>query len=309
MKEEYIYKASPYLYREGMQLVEYNEKVNVSSEEMDTFLSKKLVRDIDMNILDVLMKYKVLNKHILEQYFSVFFTEYEGKDLKKNLKKLSDLGILKRYAYQYKRGKEETRTPFFYSPASGAYRYAKKFSKVGSIPDYKSYEITGENAYKMLAVNQFHVFFIKQNYSLIRRNYLHKVDSYGKLNEQIYIDAAFHLHTERLKKKTLDMLVVPVRNNKEWQDELNEYFAKLNAYLESPRPLISSPFIIILAESDNHIKDIHKYMKKLKIDLNGNILLYTTDLIVARENICDYLMQCDEDEEGNVRIQIKKLSL
>lgn len=302
-----LYKSSPYIYRENMQLVEYNEKSNVSTSEITKFLAKKLIGPLDMAILDALYVYKILNRHILELYLSYTVPKYKDKDLKNTLKKLVGLGMLIRYAYEYDEEGEAKKTPYFYALSLGSFKYVQRFTKHESCDEYMVMDT--DTAYKFLAVNQFHVFFLKDYKDKVIKDIFHKNIAVGK--ENITLDASFRLKTKKLENKYVDIVVIPVRQNEEWKNELVSKILLLEEYTE--KQYSYSPIFIFLAESDKHIKDIDLVIKENKIDSRGKIRLYTTDLQVAREPICNYLYECLPEKEGNstgnVILAVRKLLL
>lgn len=277
-----------------MQLVSYNKKSNTSVTEMTKFIAKGLVGSLDMAIIDTLFTYKILNRHILEQYLSYTVPNYKSKGIKNKLKKLVELGIIIRYAYEYEDNSEISKTPYFYSLSYGAYKYMARFSKA-VCGDYENMDTN--TSYKLLATNQFHVLFLKAYGDIVSHEYLNKTISMG--NQILTLDAAFRIKTRKVANKFVDLVVIPVRQNDMWKDELIAKIMQLIEYTEITNSVIHSPIFVFLAENDNHIKDIDLVIRKNKIDFKGNIRLYTTDLQIAREPICDYLYECLHSDELN----------
>ena len=306
-QKEFLYKSSPFIYREEMQLRLYNEKSNVTRKEMHTFIGKNYLNDIDMDILNILFVLKVLNRHVLQQYIWNLKTEYEGKDLKNTLKKLVELGVLLRYSFEYEEQDDTQSTPYFYALSYGAYLYMQKFSSHAkeTTEDYE--EVTVDTAYKLLAANQFYVFFQKEYGSLVKREILNHTVTYGE-GKRLVIDLSIRLKSRNLRSGFLDILLIPVRRTPGWKESLVDKVTAYMEYLSCDNPLIASPLLLFLAESDEHIREIHLLAKDNKIDFKGTLQLYTTDTQVAREPILNYLYDCEEDGDS-ISLVVKSIEL
>lgn len=305
---EFLYKTSPFVYREGMYLRLCNDKSNVTRKEMHSFIGKRYLSDIDMDILNILYTLKVLNRHVLQQYLWNMKSEYEGKDLKNTLKKMVELGILLRYTYEYADEQGDVQsTPYFYSLSYGAYLYMQKFStrSKGATEDYE--ELVADTAYKILAVNQFYVFFLKEYEHLIKREIFHHTVTFGD-NKRLTIDLSLRLKARNLSSGFLDILVVPVRKEPGWKEQLKDMIAEYIEYMSCDNSLLSSPVLLFLAESDEHIKEVYSTIKDGKIDFKGTLRLYTTDTQVAREPILNYLYDCEESGD-NLSLVVKSINI
>lgn len=292
MSQELLYMRSPFVYHEGMQLKRYNKKTDVNTLELSKFISRTYINTIDMAILDAIYDFEILNRHCLELYLKLT----TKADIKSNLKKLVALGIIARHAYEYEEDYERKQTPYFYSLTPGAFKYLQRFHH-----DKKHYPIiTTDNAYRKLSLNQFDICFMNR-YSNHVTNCRRNISMTDK-GKGIFIDLYYSLSSNQLSQK-LDLYVIPVRQGYDWQNSFKEYMENFISFLKN-----SSPIVIFLAESDQHVKEIHRCISDNKINLEGKLVLYTTDLSVAREPILDYLYECSSDAE-HTSLNIKKLAI
>lgn len=306
-KEEYLYKTSPFVFHEGMQLRLCNKKSNVTRKEMHAFIGKGYLDDLEMDILNALYILKMLNRHVLQQYIWNKKPRYMGKDLKNTLKKMVELGVLLRYTYEYTVSDETRKTPYFYALSYGSYLYMQKFSTHNHdiLDDYE--EVTADTACKTLSINQFYVFFLNEYESLLKRDILYHNVTYGD-NKRLTIDLSLRLKAKRLSCGFLDILVIPVRKSLTWQEAFIEKMVSYMEYLSCEDSLISSPLLLFLAENDEHIKEVYFTLKESKIDFKGILRLYTTDLQTAREPILNYLYDCEETDD-TVSLIVKNVNI
>lgn len=290
-----------------MHLRLYNEKSNVTRKEMHTFMGKRYLNVLEMHILDTLYLLKILNRHVLQQYIWNKYPEYAGKDFKNVLKKMVELGVLLRYSYEYVEDGEQKQTPYFYALSYGSYQYLRKVTKHSEAMEDDYEEVNVDTAYKILSINQFYVFFLKEYEGLLKRDILHHSVAYGE-NNKLTIDLSLRLKVKKLTCGFLDIVVVPVRKNSDWEQILIEKIEAYMEYLDCKNSLITSPVFLFLAESDEHVKDIYMFLKDSKIDFKDTIRLYTTDLQTAREPILNYLYDCEE-KENTVSLVVKNINL
>lgn len=306
-KNEFLYKTSPFVYHEGMQLRLCNEKSNVTRKEMHTFIGKGYLDNLEMDILNALYLLKMLNRHVLQQYIWITKPDYMGKDLKNTLKKMVELGVLLRYTYEYTENGEDRQTPYFYALSYGSYLYMRKFSTYNGSSSDEYEEVNATTAYQILAVNQFYVFFLKEYEGLLKRDILHHIVTYGE-NKRLTIDLCLRVKSNHLTCGYVDILVVPVRKREGWKDVLLEKILSYMEYFDCNNSLISSPLFVFLAENDEHVKEVYLTIKENKIDFSGTLGLYTTDLQTAREPILDYLYDCEQSGD-TLSLIVKKLNI
>jgi hypothetical protein len=306
MSSDNIYKNSPYIYHDGMRLVkDCSKKSNTSIMEIKKFVSKKLLTSEDMAIMDALYEYQILNRHVLEQ---LLLFGKEKKNYKRRLHKLMELGIIERFTFSYMQQDEndevEKNTPYFYSLTSGSYNYVKRFSVKNQ--ELFNPEIVKEKVCEILALNQFDVFFQNSYGKYLKKRIKSKdVDFEGKA---LTIDLAYHLQWKNIDGwHNLIFAIVPVRRYTacDWKEQLKVKVADLVKYSENTSSLIPYPLLVFIAESDEHIKEIHKLFSDF--NFQGCTALFTTDLLTARFPICEYLYSCKDTNTGII-LDVKKLN-
>lgn len=293
-KKERVFKTSPFLYHKNMSILVFNEKTNVTYEEIQKFILKKLLTTVDMSILDALYQFEFLNKYLIEQYLNqILPTRQQKQDYKKNLKKMTAQGVIIRYAFRYNEETEQKQSPYFYGLSPGAFAYIRKFGRKDA--SGKKYTIPELNAtLRRLSLNQFYINFQKDYRHLVKRTLLYHDIT---LKEQVYhIPLSLRLRIKAFKKKYMDISIVTIRRNVNWEKNLLIDLHNIQAVSE--QHIFDKNCIIIVAEDILQIKECFILLQKQ--ELQDCTFLFTTDVQVAREPVLDYLYECYYEKKNIV---------
>ena len=143
---------SPFHFQEGYQIQIENRNKNCSHTEIDTLALKGLLNSVDFEILKLLGTYCYVNTHNLNYALNHTLPEnYRKQDYKRNLKKLSDAGILLKYSICMQTDGEGSARQIvsplrFYSLSPGARSYISSLMEVPyisnqTLPAYRIIEL------------------------------------------------------------------------------------------------------------------------------------------------------------------------
>ena len=301
-KNERIFKKSPFLYRDNMELVLENKKTDTNNEEMTRFLSKQLIGTMDLIILDALYLFDALNRYCLEEYINFTFPNNQKNNLKKNLAKMVSQGVILRYTYKFlDHEKKEQQTPYIYTLSRGAFGYIKRFrKKTEKEKRYKLFE--GEQGLYKLVINQFYIEFLK-NYTPHINHIIYDHVVGDTDNDQANIDLCFRVNTKLVSKHYIDLAVIPIRRSMDWDIDVKKRIDSVLEYSGSSRknkiPL-DEPIFVLLAEDDVHIKEIFSYLETVA-EYENYMFLFTSDLMTVREPILDNLYECYSENENSIK--------
>lgn len=166
---------SPFHFQEGYQIQIENRNKNCSHTEIDTLALKGLLNSVDFEILKLLGTYCYVNTHNLNYALNHTLPEnYRKQDYKRNLKKLSDAGILLKHSICMQTDGEGSARQIvsplrFYSLSPGARSY---ISSLMEVPYISNQTLPAYRIIELMAAAQLLIRFQASYRNSVKRSFL-----------------------------------------------------------------------------------------------------------------------------------------
>lgn len=298
-KPSLLLKRSPYGWRDGQKLFCENKNLNCTFDEMNGLLEKGLLNLTDMEIVKTLSRYRLLPLSGINECVSRSLegTGYEKRDYKRNVKKLMDVGIVRRYCFSSVIGNtyslpDSACSIRFYDLSRGAYSYAKKTGIKGI--HHLEEKLTEETALMLLALNQFDIGFLRRYGRVIDyRSYMGK----RKVGAVIVQTDLYYRIRSTKDGLSMHVYVTCARANPEFDEKYLEKLRTFHSLIQMDNHYCSS-IVLTLCESLEEIKRIFDLVHQEE-GLDRDMFLFTTDITDYVFGSFGSIIQCSF-EEGNI---------
>ncbi len=220
----------PFTYHEGMQL-SYHEPKKKLFIDIKLMFERNQLQPEDTAILHMLQKYCYMNAYLIRMILNQQMQECTQNYCSKHLKKLEELGLVKRFQFIYTIGGNKRGTPFVYELTAKA---KKLFRVKENSFDQDNLDIN--KILSLLSFNQFHIMFEKQmSTSLLHSSY--HFDSYS--------DGMYKFMSNG---KPVIFYLFTIRSHVGWKEKFLERLRKLKAHIEQNMMTYSG--IIVVCENE-----------------------------------------------------------
>lgn len=280
--------TTPFHYRDAV-LTCLNERTSISYKDVHKLVSKNQINELDIAILEIISKYKYLNKHNINIALNNNPTYKElakNFSLKKRLGRLTKFGLIQRYHFDTShKATEEPKengiqdSPSFYilSPGASAFVGRRRlifFKNKGDIQIDKSNVVCSR-----LAVNQFVI------------NYTHNVTKV-ELNRYVQVNKKKVYCYAEITISGREFVIEPVRRLPRLQENLTNRLTYLKELNKA---------VIFVCEDDKHITQVYNIVKEHEVNE-----LFTTDRRCVDSELKHNLMICREHEGFPQLCKLKK---
>lgn len=316
-KTDAFMTRSPFHFQEGYQIQIENRNKNCSHTEIDTLALKGLLNPVDFEILKLLGTYCYVNTHNLNYALNHTLPEnYRKQDYKRNLKKLSDAGILLKHSICIQTDGEcsarQIVSPLrFYSLSPGARSY---ISSLMEAPYISGQTLPAYRIIELMAAAQLLIHFQASYRDSVKKLLfnLHKQIGSHLLLLDAYI--RYSVSQGNSPSPAVHLFLLCGRNNGDNYADIVLRSHLLFCWLDRHKEEYPCHMILLLLESISDIPPVYLQIRKLYMSGKTGItdslypLYFTLDTNVLVQPLFDALYQC-EIEEDSGRCKISKISL
>lgn len=300
-------KTSPFIYHANMNLNLQNDKVSCDHKEIERLRSKSILSMLDFEVMRILYNYQVLNRYNLEYILKTEISKNQGKisipsDLKRTLAKLTRLGLVCRYQFTWENDVSAGKSPCCYTVSRGVFYYFKKRSIEHSKQFFLPTEVELLNH---LVLNQFYIRFCDDYGSRILSKFYWK-----KVKVQSYeyiIPCSFRLKHDAMPNKSLDVVLLPIRRNQDWEREMDIKLSSIQAYSERHPKLLYQPLYIIICEDDLQMKEAYM-SKEHNSSISELLSFYTSDIAAMDGNLLEHLYSYHLEKNQTITVSSNSIS-
>lgn len=270
------YTAVPFTENVGGKVQEF--ACDCPESTLFALIKKRLLSDVDIEILQLLFKYKFLNYYNIAYYLDNVSTKIKRKkDYSSNLARLRRNGLIVMYSTN-----TEPDCLRCYTLSSGGfcgisffngYKVEKKSLKIPSVKD----------SVKALAINQFAIMALS-SLQTIHVDLKKSVKNYPKFDAVITLPA-----TEPFMKSMQTTIVLMcVRRYPDWQSYIK---LGLINYIKASKTFKDQvPIIVILAEDYDHMLEISETIIKEECEHLMDNILFTNDIRVVNKDLTNHYL-------------------
>lgn len=301
---------SPAFYHPGMQVTLENKKKFVINNEIQNYVEKGLIEDVDLVVLKTLFTYRYLTAYTLKCIIlndKTILETCKRSNYKRRLSKLVSLGMALRYRIRYlDEDKIEHYTPCYYTLSKSSFDYtARLYSAKISYGRALLYpgNPSPEDLIKGVVFNQFHAQFISIYRDKLQNTYLNLIIKAGKQKTSLY--ALYQMATSIVSLKRIDLICIPVRKNPNYKKELLNTFSCISEYMKKDSALIKQPVFILICEDGSHAREVNHLINQLN---HPEPVLFTVDCSLLSSDMLEKLFLVEELKNGDYRLLLQKLA-
>lgn len=308
---------SPFHFQEGYQIQIENRNKNCSHTEIDTLALKGLLNSVDFEILKLLGTYCYVNTHNLNYALNHTLPEnYRKQDYKRNLKKLSDAGILLKYSICMQTDGEGSARQIvsplrFYSLSPGARSY---ISSLMEVPYISNQTLPAYRIIELMAAAQLLIRFQASYRNSVKKILFNLHKQIG--SHLLLLDAYIRYSASQgdSSSPAVHLFLLCGRDNGDNYADIVLRSRLLFCWLDRRKEEYPCHMILLLLESISDIPPVYLQVRKPYMSGKTGItdslypLYFTLDTNVLVQPLFDALYQC-EIEEDSGRCKISKISL
>ena len=308
---------SPFHFQEGYQIQIENRNKNCSHTEIDTLALKGLLNSVDFEILKLLGTYCYVNTHNLNYALNHTLPEnYRKQDYKRNLKKLSDAGILLKHSICMQTDGEGSARQIvsplrFYSLSPGARSY---ISSLMEVPYISNQTLPAYRIIELMAAAQLLIRFQASYRNSVKKILFNLHKQIG--SHLLLLDAYIRYSASQgdSSSPAVHLFLLCGRDNGDNYADIVLRSRLLFCWLDRRKEEYPCHMILLLLESISDIPPVYFQVRKPYMSGKTGItdslypLYFTLDTNVLVQPLFDALYQC-EIEEDSGRCKISKISL
>lgn len=308
---------SPFHFQEGYQIQIENRNKNCSHTEIDTLALKGLLNSVDFEILKLLGTYCYVNTHNLNYALNHTLPEnYRKQDYKRNLKKLSDAGILLKYSICMQTDGEGSARQIvsplrFYSLSPGARSY---ISSLMEVPYISNQTLPAYRIIELMAAAQLLIRFQASYRNSVKKILFNLHKQIG--SHLLLLDAYIRYSASQgdSSSPAVHLFLLCGRDNGDNYADIVLRSRLLFCWLDRRKEEYPCHMILLLLESISDIPPVYLQVRNPYMSGKTGItdslypLYFTLDTNVLVQPLFDALYQC-EIEEDSGRCKISKISL
>ena len=308
---------SPFHFQEGYQIQIENRNKNCSHTEIDTLALKGLLNSVDFEILKLLGTYCYVNTHNLNYALNHTLPEnYRKQDYKRNLKKLSDAGILLKYSICMQTDGEGSACQIvsplrFYSLSPGARSY---ISSLMEVPYISNQTLPAYRSIELMAAAQLLIRFQASYRNSVKKILFNLHKQIG--SHLLLLDAYIRYSASQgdSSSPAVHLFLLCGRDNGDNYADIVLRSRLLFCWLDRRKEEYPCHMILLLLESISDIPPVYLQVRNPYMSGKTGItdslypLYFTLDTNVLVQPLFDALYQC-EIEEDSGRCKISKISL
>jgi len=308
---------SPFHFQEGYQIQIENRNKNCSHTEIDTLALKGLLNSVDFEILKLLGTYCYVNTHNLNYALNHTLPEnYRKQDYKRNLKKLSDAGILLKHSICMQTDGEGSACQIvsplrFYSLSPGARSY---ISSLMEVPYISNQTLPAYRSIELMAAAQLLIRFQASYRNSVKKILFNLHKQIG--SHLLLLDAYIRYSASQgdSSSPAVHLFLLCGRDNGDNYADIVLRSRLLFCWLDRRKEEYPCHMILLLLESISDIPPVYLQVRKPYMSGKTGItdslypLYFTLDTNVLVQPLFDALYQC-EIEEDSGRCKISKISL
>ena len=308
---------SPFHFQEGYQIQIENRNKNCSHTEIDTLALKGLLNSVDFEILKLLGTYCYVNTHNLNYALNHTLPEnYRKQDYKRNLKKLSDAGILLKYSICMQTDGEGSARQIvsplrFYSLSPGARSY---ISSLMEVPYISNQTLPAYRSIELMAAAQLLIRFQASYRNSVKKILFNLHKQIG--SHLLLLDAYIRYSASQgdSSSPAVHLFLLCGRDNGDNYADIVLRSRLLFCWLDRRKEEYPCHMILLLLESISDIPPVYLQVRNPYMSGKTGItdslypLYFTLDTNVLVQPLFDALYQC-EIEEDSGRCKISKISL
>lgn len=301
------FEHSPYSYHANMQMVMLNKKRFCSRREINKLIEKGFIAEPDIQLLKTLYEHGYLSRRAAADVIcwdKKIISANKRKDYKNAFRKLVKMGIVHRHLPTWEEDGVEKSSACIYSLSNGAALYIQSlYQKDASYYTYvrRMAEDCPEVMLNSTVVGQFHSNILKYHQEQIKKDYINY--SFSVKKRKYLIPLLYKLKRNDI---TLDVAVIPVRNNERHGEQAICDLAAIYTLSKRNGSILKSPIYIMVCENSTHARNFATMLKKTGYE---NIpVLYCMDRSLISSDILENMFILEEMKDGYV-LQMQKLRI
>lgn len=296
---------SPFSYKNYDLKVEGNKNDISNAEIHNLKVQGKLTGD-ELEMLELILKYKYLNSHSIKTYFSrskEVNNKLSPESIQRRLKKLNKSGMLVRYYFTHleEDGSILKRTANFYGLSRGAFEYLRKHLKYKENSNEYFNLPTVTELLKILSVNQLVINF------MLKANGVNSCSMHIPLHAKSYHKKFTVMASCKVQSEFTTMAYIEaVRRNPNWKVELKTRLDFIYDYIRYEGLTDTDlPFVILIGEDDDHIVQMQREV--VSMSPLRELIYFTTDASMTVESLESSLFKVVTHNEKDFDINEMKI--
>lgn len=307
--------TSPAYYHDNICIEIVNKKKFCNQGEIVSCIEKGIIQESDLHVMHTLFIFQFMTRHTLTEnivYDNTIPDNAKKKDYKSCLAKLTKLGFVIRYRVSWIENETDYSAPFIYALSRNAFDYIRKNYCHGiSLRPIHLLSYPGNasatHILSTIIFNQFHTQLLKIHRNALSSYFINLNIKWKK--EHCTIRGLYFLQTEALAKR-IALVVMVVRSNPEWKEQLFQEICCCERYTEKETALFHDPVYILLCENGDHSRTVNAFLKKHgNKSIQNSPVLYVIDQSLLTGDLLGKLYLIEEGNNGNYQFLLQKLNI